>query len=392
MSLVLHEQHERKMRPLWWVLTFGMYVVGLVIGIMMAAGPLVLIALHPSPGAYFTLLTIPLGVYVFKKVLRPFRDRIWVNTHLSKYLLYEDRVEYTIWDPATKEKKEGVIFLSNITELYYGMHAFRYNYAYRETTWREPLQQFELLPVLYLVYSDHMRTQTLAIPFTNMTGANYWLQVVAREETPLWLTSSLLAGEHYVGDVPEGLLEDKYREAVRFDGNIDLVYRPYVAKVTEQQKEETVEESPSEEEHKSQKNEGKIRSVLSGIGPLAWLVFALQYAGGVWMVKLSVEGKVDPEGIWFPALLMGICGFLFFSLVKRMRWPQIIIYSVVSLISFAIIDSSDVETDPTYLATSSLLGMSVLSPILLGVIYLIIRSIRKFREAEVHLEKSDLDT
>lgn len=388
MSEILLEQKERKMRPQWWVLTFSVYVIGLLIGAGLMIGPLFLVVMFPSIGIYLTLLAIPLGVYIFRKVLSALQGRIWVNTHLSEYLLYDDRVEYTVWDPKVREKKEGVVPLSAVTELYYGMHVFHYNYTYRPTKLNEPLQQLELLPMLYLVHHHQFQRQMLAIPFTNVVEANRWLEIVAKEEKPLWLTSVTSLHDYYVGDVPEELSGDIHLERARFDGNIDVAYRPYMAKITQQQAEEAAKQRPPEEQRQRLKEEQKKRRAFPGIGRLAWLVFPLQYAGGLLVVRLAAEGKINPEGLALPLLLIGVCGLLFFLLVKWMKWPQILIYAVVSLISFLFVDTSEVETDPSYVASSMLLGISVFSPLLLSVIYVIVRSIRSLREGGKHADDS----
>lgn len=236
MSAIIHEQRQRKMKPFYWILTFEMITLGMLVGLALAAGPLFLLSRWPSGWMLLTLPAVPAGVWIFYKLFKNLGERIWQNRHLDQYLLYDDRVEFLLWNRETKEAIRGSVPVRDIKEMYYGRHLMLYSYAYREMKMTESAPMSELLPVLHLIYNEGLQDRLLAIPFIDIMEANRWLEVLAPRGIPLWL-SSLLIHDPQDESAPAMLREDMDRVPAEFDGNIEREFRPYMERKIQEQKE-----------------------------------------------------------------------------------------------------------------------------------------------------------
>jgi len=386
MSLLIREQKKPKMQPFYWVLTFEAYTIGLLIGLGLIVGPVMLLLRWPSVWTWLSLLAVPVGIIMFVKLLRSLRKQVWANTHLDRFALYEDCVEYELWDPATGESEQGSVSLTDVTEMYYGRYVLQYSYAYKKTKMMERSPMFELMPVLYLIARSGMRERAIAVPFLDPMDANRWLEAMGQRNIPLYLTS-LVIHDFRDASVPQQLRSDEDLKAAQFDGNIERDFRPYMEElIEEEQQREYTEAELKELEHEMKRLEyeeelRKRKSAFRGVGKLAWLVFPVQFAIGYWLVRLSDNGSIDPNNYAYSISLLGCGSILFFILVKWMRWPQILIFSLVSLFTFFFVDFSDVETDPTYIMSGSLIALSFMLLPLYGLVYLGLRRLRKNRDA-----------
>jgi len=386
MSLLIREQKKPKMQPFYWVLTFEAYTIGLLIGLGLIVGPVMLLLRWPSVWTWLSLLAVPVGIIMFVKLLRSLRKQVWANTHLDRFALYEDCVEYELWDPATGESEQGSVSLTDVTEMYYGRYVLQYSYAYKKTKMMERSPMFELMPVLYLIARSGMRERAIAVPFLDPMDANRWLEAMGQRNIPLYLTS-LVIHDFRDASVPQQLRSDEDLKAAQFDGNIERDFRPYMEELIEEEQQREYTEAELEElEHEMKRLEyeeelRKRKSAFRGVGKLAWLVFPVQFAIGYWLVRLSDNGSIDPNNYAYSISLLGCGSILFFILVKWMRWPQILIFSLVSLFTFFFVDFSDVETDPTYIMSGSLIALSFMLLPLYGLVYLGLRRLRKNRDA-----------
>ena len=68
MSLVLHEQRKPRMQPFYWVLTFEMHVLGMLLGLAMTVGPLILLYYWNNVWTWISLIAIPVGIYMGIKI------------------------------------------------------------------------------------------------------------------------------------------------------------------------------------------------------------------------------------------------------------------------------------------------------------------------------------
>ncbi|GIO93069.1 hypothetical protein [Paenibacillus lactis] len=387
MSLLIHEQKEPKMQPFYWILTFEAYSIAMLLGLGLIVGPVVLLLLWPSVWTWLSLLAVPVGIIMFVKLLKSLRKQVWANTHLDRYALYEDRVDYELWDPATGESEQGSVRLTDVVEMYYGRYVLQYSYAYKKTKMMERSPVVELMPVLYLIARSGMRERAIAIPFLDPMDANRWLEVMSGRNVPLYLTS-LIIHDFRDASVPQQLRSDEDLKAAEFDGNIERDFRPYMEQLIEEEEQREYTEAELEElEHgmkllEYEEELRKRKSAFRGVGKLAWLVFPVQFAIGYWLVRLADNGSINPNNYAYSISLLGSFSILFFILVKWMRWPQIIIFSLASLASFFFVDFSDIETDPSYIMSGSLLALSFMLLPLYGLVYLGIRRLRKDRDAK----------
>ncbi|EHB65738.1 MULTISPECIES: hypothetical protein [Paenibacillus] len=387
MSLLIHEQKKPKMQPFYWVLTFEAYTIGILIGLGLIVGPVILLLRWPSVWTWLSLLAVPVGMIMLVKLLKSLRKQVWANTHLDRFALYEDRVEYELWDSATGESEQGSVFLTDVVEMYYGRYVLQYSYAYKKTKMMEKSAMFELMPVLYLIARSGMGERAIAVPFLDPMDANRWLEAMGRRNIPLYLTS-LVIHDFRDASVPQQLRSDEDLKAAEFDGNIERDFRPYMEQLIEEEQHREYTEAELEElEHEMKRLEyeeelRKRKSAFRGVGKLAWLVFPVQFAIGFWLVRLAENGSIDPNNYGYTTILFGCSCILFFTLVKWMHWLQMIIFSLASLVSFFFVDFSDVETDPSYMMSGNLIAMSFMLLPLYGLIYLGVRRLRKNRDAK----------
>lgn len=395
MSLVIHEQKQRKMQPFYWILTFEVLTFGMLLGLAMVAGPFVLLTLWPSGWMWLTLLAVPVGLFVFVKCFLSLKERTWQNRHTDHYALYEDRIEYTIWNRETKEGEQGSLPIRDIKEMYYGRYIQQYSYAYKKTTTTENAPMHELLPVLHLIHNNGWQDKLLTISFAEMMDVNRWLEVLAPRNIPLWL-SSLIIHDPSEESAVQLLKEDEHRTQAEFDGNIERQFRPYFDKLIEEEEERDLNDEEIAEIDEQIKQleyieaEKKKKSALGNISLLAWLVFPLQYGLGRWIFSKAVNGEIDPEGFAYPMAMLLVTSIVFFLLVKRMRWLQMIVFQVCSLIAMIFVDmeSTDNENDPAYQITAGLLGSVILYAALIWIPYRIIKFLRRGRDAEDRLPLS----
>ncbi|MGG4342611.1 hypothetical protein [Paenibacillus lautus] len=389
MSLVIHEQRRPKMQPFYWVITFEMHVLGILLGLALTLGPLILLYLWTNVWTWMSLAAIPAGIFMMTRLSRSLKGHIWNNTHLDEYLLFEDHIEYERWDPETKDSLKGSLRIGDIREIYYGRYIFQFSYAYKKSKMTESVPMAELMPIMYLVAGEGQMERAVAIPFTDPMEANRWLEVICRRDIPLYLTSIIIQdlGDESVASL---LREDEDLERAEFDGNMERKFRPYLDRLVQENEEEDRE--LTEEELNQLEYEMKLleyeevlqkrRSAFRGTGLLAWLIFPVQFAIGFWLTRQAELGNADPEQRIYPILLVALSAILFFFLVKWMRWFQIIMFSLVTFISFMFLDFSEIETDPSYQMSSMLLAIAMLSLPVVGLFYLGIRYVRKGRDAK----------
>ncbi|WP_052759457.1 hypothetical protein [Paenibacillus sp. DMB20] len=387
MSAMIHKQRQRKMQPFYWILTFEMITLGMLVGLALAVGPLFLLSRWPSGWMLLTLPAVPAGVWIFYKLFKNLAERIWLNRHLDQYMLYDDRVEFLLWNRETKEAIRGSVPVRDIKEMYYGRHLMLYSYAYREMKMTESAPMAELLPVLHLIYNEGLKDRLLAIPFIDIMEANRWLEVLAPRGIPLWL-SSLLIHDPQDESAPAMLREDMNRVPAEFDGNIEREFRPYMErKIQEQEEREPTPEELEEEIRQREyiENERKRKAAFPNIGPFAWLTFLLQYGLGWWIFDKAASGDIETAGPIYPMSLMLVTSVIFFVLVKRMRWLQMLIFQGISFATLFILDlqlGSWNENDPLYDTGGSLLGSVFLYTAFIWIPYLILKFLRRRRDAD----------
>ncbi|SEL28396.1 hypothetical protein SAMN04488688_103373 [Paenibacillus sp. cl141a] len=389
MSLVIHEQRKPKMQPFYWVLTFEMHVLGILLGLAFTMGPFILLYLWANVWTWMSLAAIPAGIFMVIRLSKSLKGHIWNNTHLDEYLLYEDHIEYERWNIETKDSLKGSLRIGDIKAIYYGRYIFQFSYAYRNSKMTESVPMAELMPIMYLVAGEGQAERAVAVPFTDPMEANRWLEVIGRRGIPLYLTSVIIQdlGDESVASL---LREDEDLERAEFDGNIERQFRPYLDRLVQENEEEDRE--LTEEERDQLEYEMKLleyeealqkrRSAFRGTGLLAWLVFPVQFAVGFWLTRQAELGNADPEQPLYPVLLVALSAVLFFFLVKWMRWLQIIMFSLVTFVSFMFLDFSEIETDPSYQMSSMLLAIAMLSLPVAALFYLGIRYVRKGRDAK----------
>ncbi|QCT04654.1 putative membrane protein [Paenibacillus algicola] len=387
MSTAIHEYRERKMQPFYWILTFEMMIIGMLLGLALVVGPVILLTLWPSGWMALTLLAIPLGLWMIRSLWRSLATRIWHNRHNDYFAIYEDVLRYTVWDRETREEQSGSIRLKDISEMYYGRHVMMYSYAYKETSFRERAPQVELWPVIHLIYNSGGGEKMISVPLAETREANEWLKTLAPHGIPLWLSSVVVVDEDEAAIYV--LREEENRGAAVFENNIERAFRPFIEKKVEEEEQrapgpEELEALDAEirriEEQEAQQAQ---KAVFANVGPLGWMVFVLQFFLSWLIMNQAVAGRIDPDGVIIPVLLMLVMSFLFFFLVKRLRWPHLLVcwggLFVTQLVLDMIAGSSE-EGSALYSIGGGLIGMSMVAPVFIWLPYLLALGLRRRRD------------
>lgn len=194
-SLLIHERKDRRMEPFYWILTFEVMAILIVLAVAMVAGPIVLLWYYREWWAYALLavgvaLAVPLARFDYRYMVKLVRK----NRRLSSYRIYEDRIEATVYDISSRstKAKEDQIPLKQVESVYASMHAATQTYHYKKTGWKERVPQFELLPILYIVYNSGWDRHVLTVPFYGGDAVDWWLGVLQERNVPIKATSKLL--------------------------------------------------------------------------------------------------------------------------------------------------------------------------------------------------------
>lgn len=403
-TTIVLEQRQPKMQPFYWILTFEVFALGMLIGLTLAIGPFILLYLWPSVGMAFTLLTVPLGLWMFMKIWRSLLARIWENRNRNQYLLYEDRIEYEQWNREAREADSGQILLREIKDIYYGRYVLLESHAYKPSKMTEQVPKAELLPALYIIYSDGIRDRLLMVPFLDYMEANRWLGALASHGIPLWLTYLVI---HKPEDesVPDALKEEETREAAEFNGNIERQFRPFIERKTrEEQAAQAANPIPlltemnrSDPTDPASINNGQEaakspyaapvrpkRNFLACIGHWGWVVFLVQAAAMWWLYSQAAGGHIDPANVVYPFALLSLMSLLFFLVVKELRWPHMLVFWFLSMVTALLVEleaGSMNENDPTYEMGANLLAASLLYGLLIWIPFFGIKWLRRVREA-----------
>lgn len=403
MSAIIQEQRQPKMEPFYWILSFEVLAIGMLIGLAVAVGPFVLLLLWPSVWMAFTLLAVPLGLWMLIKIWRSLLTRIWDNRNRNQYLLYEDRIEYEQWDRETRKAASGRILLREIKDIYYGRYVLMDSHAYRPSKMMERVPKAELMPALYLIYSDGMKDRLLMVPFLGYVEANRWLEVLAPHGIPLWL-SDLVIHKPEDESLPDTLKGEELREAAVFDGNIERQFRPFLArKRRESEQAEHTAASPLSDINRSDpgapasNNTGQEagkpvdaapvrskRNFLAGIGEWGWIVFLVQ-AGAVWWLYSQADGgSIDPGNIMYPFALFFLMSIVFFLVVKELRWPHMLVFWILSVVTALILEfeaGTMNENDPTYEMGANIMAVSLIYVLFIWVPYFGMKWLRRAKGA-----------
>lgn len=403
-TTIVLEQRQPKMQPFYWILTFEVFTLGMLIGLALAIGPFILIYLWSSAGMAFTLMTVPLGLWMFIKIWRSLLTRIWENRNRNQYLLYEDRIEYEQWNREAREADSGQILLREIKDIYYGRYVLMESHAYKPSKMTEQVPKAELLPALYIIYSDGIRDRLLMVPFLDYMEANRWLGALAPHGIPLWLTYLVI---HKPEDesVPDALKEEETREAAEFDGNIERQFRPFLERKTrEEQAAQAANPIPpltemnrSDPTDPASINNGQEaaktpyaapvrpkRNFLACIGQWGWVVFLVQAAAMWWLYSQAAGGHIDPANVVYPFALLILMSLLFFLVVKELRWPHMIVFWFLSMVTALLVEleaGSMNENDPTYEMGANLLAASLLYALLIWIPFFGIKWLRRAKDA-----------
>lgn len=194
--LLIHERKDRRMEPFYWILTFEVMAVVMVLALAMMAGPIVLLWYYREWWAYALLavglgLGMPLARFTYRYLAKLVRK----NRRLSVYRLYEDRIEASVYDADRLNVIEHDISLGQVESVYASVQVVNQAYHYQKTGWTERLSPYDVLPILYIVYSSGWNRRVLTVPFYKDDAVDRWLGTFQKREISIHVIDRMLQSQ-----------------------------------------------------------------------------------------------------------------------------------------------------------------------------------------------------
>lgn len=173
-SDLIHERHDRRMKPSQWILTFVYLFILLLFSLSLIVLPAYR-AVSYKGWAYTLLLLTALGLCLTRISIRLLSKYIWESRHSNSYMLYQNRIEFIQCDRKKREKLQEIIPFEQIEKVFIGRYFTLYHYAYKKSSWKEKQPLAHILPCLHIVYADRFVRKVVEIPFDKMDGIDIWL-------------------------------------------------------------------------------------------------------------------------------------------------------------------------------------------------------------------------
>jgi len=188
---LIHERHDRKMEPFYWIATFEGLAILLLIALALIIFPAYWALLYQG-WAFTWLLVSALGLWLLRISIKLLIKYVWENNHLSTYKLYEDRIEWVEFNKKARSKREDTTPLGQVTEAYIGRYFAMHHYAYKKSKWREKQPLYHFLPSLHIVYRRGMGIETFEIPFYEPKDMEPWLAALQGAGIPVQVYVALM--------------------------------------------------------------------------------------------------------------------------------------------------------------------------------------------------------
>ncbi|WP_339305196.1 hypothetical protein [Paenibacillus sp. FSL R5-0519] len=348
-----------------------------IIGFVMTVVPLVLIVVDFSILSWFLLGLIPIGSVMFYRSRRTLNKENWRASHPSYTSLNQHEVSYSQWDSRTQDIEENRFNKSRIERVYYGRHDVKDIHLYLE----KDSEEVFALPVIHFIYDQNMKRRAHSVSFLYEKDAERWMELLSSMEVPLIFTSEITTDTMSEAEMLDKLLNDRGQQKFVFHRGVDDSFYNYLESVNDEfnQAYENGTLAPEEEEEflrrvREHKEKERNSSALLSVGP-GWFIFVLQWGAAYYMGLKAMQGEIDAEHWLTPSIVVMGLSMLFYLLVRRLLWPQILIYMIGSFINLMIassvlegLNSSEVAAE----MYASLYSSVILCSVLLWIPYVLI--------------------
>ncbi|MFM1653264.1 hypothetical protein ACI7RC_14315 [Brevibacillus sp. B_LB10_24] len=346
----IHERCDRRMEPFYWILTFEAMSFVFLLGIALIGGPIYLVYLYQSWTYILLLLLLP-GAWLVRFTIRYLRSAIRKNRLLNRYKLYEDRIEYRIYNHSENTVREDAIRFGQIDRVYVSKYISQYDYAYRKSKLREAQPVFRILPIIYIQYRDGMnKKRVLAVPFYENGETEIWLKELQNHGTPLWATNRLLS------ELPEeeqlGMLDE---EVSSMPFPFDRYLQPKLDSILNEIERRERAKNPDEFHDAAQAQVDPRHSGTAGRNALQALmrlkpqrstliIFTLLFAFLFVSIKLADKGIISPDSTGICLAVLFVAAVVYQYLVKHLTFWVPLRFLFISFFGWALIGGFMLES------------------------------------------------
>ncbi|MFS0872320.1 hypothetical protein [Paenibacillus xylanilyticus] len=346
-------------------------------GIAMVVVPLLLIVIYFSAATWFLLGLVPFGAVMFYRSMQALRMESWRDNHPAYTKMDQNEVSYVTWTPHSYTSEDNRFEISHIQHVYYGRHAVENMHFYMERTPETAI----MLPVIHFVYDQNMKRRVHSVSFLDDKDAETWLERLTSLGVQLKFTAEPTSDRMSEVELLDKLLNDRDQKPFVFKGNVDGQFYTYLDRVDEEFSRAYEEGTLSKEEEeeflqrvRAYQEKERNSSAFRNVG-LGWFVFLLQWGVAYYLGLEAMQGKIDAEHWLTPSICIMGLSVLFFVLVKRLRWKQILIYGIGSfinlLVASMVLELLD-HTEPAAELYVSLYSSVLLCSVLLWIPYVLI--------------------
>ncbi|PAF29909.1 hypothetical protein [Paenibacillus sp. 7516] len=348
-----------------------------IVGIAMVVLPLVLMVLHFSAETWFLLGLVPFGAVLFYRSMTFLRMEARRESHPSYTKLDPKEVSYVSWNPRSDISEENRFDVSCIEHAYYGRHTVEHMHYYLEKTPETAIMP----PVIHFIYDQNLKRRVHSVTFLDEKDAEKWMEFLSSLQVPLKFTAEPTSDQMTEVELLDKLLNDRDQKPFLYKRNVDRQFYNYLDTVDDEFHRAYEEGSLSKEEEeeflqrvRAYQEKERNASAWMSVGP-GWFVFLLQWGVAYYLGLEAEQGKIEAEHWLTPSIYIMGLSLLFFILVKRLRWKQILIYTIGSFINLMVasmvLELLD-HTEPTAQMYVSLYGSVLLCSVLFWIPYVLI--------------------
>lgn len=337
--------HANSLTPpdlFWRTATAIVMSVATLVGVALAVGPLVLLAVYRNVWLLLLLTLVPAGAWIAVKILGNWRKLRRHYAHLPDFTLFQDRIDSVEWrnplgkgvDIAADEApRRRTIPLDSVTSVVASFALIRQT----RTRLGNPIT--ETAPVLYVRYNNDDdgggSQELLSVPFSSHKdkGVDRWLSHFAALGVPLRYTARILFRHDTQILTDADRLEHLNTAPDIIPYTFDEGWRPdeqdLGARWLAVQEKLRTEEEEHDPELKEKRSRHSFRTWISMALVFVWLMIT-----AVLQQLAAQGGHIDPANPLISFLCVVAFGFAFFYLLRSyLRWPYMFIYSGGTLIT-----------------------------------------------------------
>ena len=372
-SPAIHVQSEEPAEPFWRAITVvGLFFLAVTIAAAIG-GPVLLMLMFWSPWLLFLLVIVALGAWLLVKTVAAVRGILWRARHRSSFILRDAGIETTEWNTVGADSPvRRSIPIGAVTSVVVSYRILR-----RILSDSGGAALTETAPILHVLFDQGGRRQIASIPFVSHRdpGVDTWIEELRQRGVELRYTARLLTWkeEKYLSDEARLGYFAATEEVIPFPAeggwleNSTRLERHWHQHVKQLQ-ERAERRDPSLREARMEP------SVLDWIIG-AWLAGMYTLGTSYVLMHLVNEGTLS-TGSWPLGVVVVLPGAVLFFLPLRrcLRWYHLLVCWLLLLVTTFAGAVMSVEALPgAEGVAAALLGMTVVSPALLWIPYLLLK-------------------